>query len=93
MPNRHQRRTGDPTPVAGGHGLPSHLVADFPCDDNAPADDLGRQAYWLLKMNSDKVSLRFREADIDAMDDVTKRQLIADLQDCLGIAPLKKVTI
>ena len=55
-----------------------------------PSDDLGRQAYWLLKMNASKVSLKFRKSDLAAMDDDTKRQLIADIQHALGVAPFKK---
>ena len=59
-------------------------------DDAAPSDDLGRQAYWLLKMNADKVALRFRKSDLASMDDDTKRLLIADIQHALGVAPFKK---
>ena len=59
MLNLSMQNDGDTTPVIGGVGLPAHLVAPMFVDDDAPSDDLGRQAYWLLKLNADKVGLRF----------------------------------
>lgn len=93
MAKRPTRQIGDTTPVTGGVALPSRLVATLPCDDDVPSDDLGRQAYWLLKMNADKVALKFRKSDLAAMDDNTKRQLIADIQRALGVAPFKKAVL
>jgi hypothetical protein len=90
MPKRPTQLQGDSTPVTGGVSLPSCLVAKLPDDDVAPNDDLGRQAYWLLKLNSDKVALRFRQSDLNAMDDDTKRLLIADIQRTIGVLPFKK---
>lgn len=82
--------TGD-APVTGGKRLPPNLVKSLQDDgESVPDDDLGRQAYWLLKMNPDKVSLRFRQSDLTSMDDDTKRLLIADIQFALGVAPFKK---
>jgi hypothetical protein len=86
-------RIGDETPVIGGVQLPSSLVNALPDADDAPSDDLGRQAYWLLMLNADRVSLKFRKSDLALMDDDTKRQLIADIQHALGIAPLKNVAL
>ena len=81
---------GDRTPVIGGVALPAHLVATpSSMPDVAPLDDLGRQALWLLKLHPDKVSLKFRNADLSAMNDNTKRLLISDIQYALGIAPFK----
>jgi hypothetical protein len=86
---KHARSTGDPTPITGGIALPNRLISTPPADDAAPDDDLGRQAYWLLKLHPDKVSLKFRQSDLSAMDDDTKRQLIADIQYALGVMPFK----
>lgn len=91
MANRTARQIGDDTPVTGGVALPSCLIAAPVVDDDAaPSDDLGRQAYWLLKGNADKVSLKFRQSDLAAMDDDTKRLLIADIQRSLGVVSFKK---
>jgi hypothetical protein len=80
---------GDQTPVTGGVALPHHLVATSVADDSAPGDDLGRQAYWLLKLHPEKVSLKFRQSDLSGMDDATKRLLIADIQYALGVGPFQ----
>lgn len=93
MSKRPARQIGDTTPVTGGVGLPARLAATPPCDDGVPHDDLGRQAYWLLKMNADKVSLKFRQSDLAAMDDNTKRLLIADIKRAIGVAPFKKAVL
>lgn len=88
MPRSKKRCGGDTTPVTGGVGIPRQLVADLAADDRAPTDDLGRQAFWLLKLHADKLSLKFRKSDLNAMDDATKRTLIEDIQHCLGVKPL-----
>jgi hypothetical protein len=93
MAKRSTRQIGDATPVTGGVALPARLIAPISCDGDVPSDDLGRQAYWLLKMNSDKLALRFRQSDLAAMDNDTKRQLIADIRAALGIAPFKKAVL
>lgn len=87
MPKNSLPSTGDTTPVTGGIALPDRFIASQAADESAPADDLGRQAYWLLKLHPDKVSLRFRQSDLAGMDDATKRLLIADIQFALGVAP------
>ncbi|MCE9547753.1 MAG: hypothetical protein K8T25_19960 [Planctomycetia bacterium] len=90
MAKKPTHSRGDNTPIIGGHSLPSKLIAPFANDDDlAPNDDLGRQAYWLVKMNAGAVSLKFRKSDFAAMDDPTKRLLIADIQTALGVAPFK----
>ena len=53
----------------------------------------GQQAYWLLKLNADKIALKFRQSDLSAMDDATKQQLIADIRDSLGVKPFVKAVI
>ncbi len=84
---------GDDTPVTGGIDLPSGLIRQLPADVDAPLDDLGQQAYWLLKLNADKIALKFRQSDLSAMDDATKKQLIADIRDSLGVKPFSKAVI
>jgi hypothetical protein len=84
---------GDDTPVTGGIDLPMQLTMQLPVDDDAPTDDLGQQAYWLLKLNAGKIALKFRQSDLSAMDDFTKQQLIADIQESLGVKPFKKAMI
>ena len=81
------------TPIIGGRSLPSQLVSTDSWDDVAPADDLGRQAYWLLKFNSTKIALKFRQSDLMAMDETTKRLLISDIQSSLGVSPFKSDTL
>ncbi|MCO6454546.1 MAG: hypothetical protein J5I93_04440 [Pirellulaceae bacterium] len=93
MAKRVKRQIGDATPVTGGVPLPARLVDTLPCDDDVPSDDLGRQAYWLLKMNADKVALKFRQSDLVAMDDNTKRQLIGDIQRAIGVAPFNRAVL
>ena len=74
--------------VAGGVTLPDHLDPFRDDDDNAPTDDLGQRLYTLMKLHPD-VELSFRQDDITAMDDDTKRLLISDFQAVLQIEPLK----
>ncbi len=93
MANLSMRHSGDTTPVTGGVDLPAHLVANLPNDGDVPADDLGRQAYWMLKLNADKVALRFRQSDLALMDDDSKRLLISDIQFALGVMPFRKAVL
>jgi hypothetical protein len=87
MSTERPRTIGDATPVIGGISPPDHLIHSPVVDEGAPEDELGRQAYWLLKLHPDKVSvsLKFRNSDLSAMDDATKRLLIADIQHALGV--------
>lgn len=89
MPENRLLSLGDDMPVTGGVELPSQMVATpDTSDDCAPDDDLGRQVYWLLKLHPNAVSLKFRQSDLFSMDDDTKRLLIADIQNSLGVSPL-----
>lgn len=45
MAKQNTGQVGDLTPVTGGIPLPAGLVAAVSCDDEAPNDDLGLQAY------------------------------------------------
>jgi hypothetical protein len=53
MAKRPKKQIGDAVPVTGGVTLPAHLVCSPSSDDDLPTDDLGRQAYWLLKLNAE----------------------------------------
>ena len=83
----NNRKLGDQISVIGGADLPADLfdVQDFPAD--VPTDDLSQQLFWLQKMNPGVV--KFRNSDLVAMDDDTKRAMIADIQYALGLGPLK----
>ncbi len=85
---RRKRLSGDTTPVTGRVALPGNLFDSPAFNGDVPDDDLGRQVFWLLKMNPD-VALKFRQRDLSSMDDAAKQHLIADIQYVLGIAPLK----
>jgi hypothetical protein len=92
MARKKRSSMADP-PVTGGTRIPDRLIATPASDDAAPDDDLGRHAYWLLKLHPDKVSLRFRQSDLSNMDEATKRLLIEDIQYALGVAPFKSDTL
>lgn len=79
----HSGFIDDDPPVTGGIAVPSYLLRDE--DPEAPTDRLGWTAWFLLKTHADKLALKFRAADLNGMDDATKRQLIADIQVSLGI--------
>ncbi len=93
MVKKSKQVNGDETPVTGGVELPSQLTRPLPVDEDFPSDELGQQAYWLLKLNADKIALKFRQSDLSAMDDDTKQQLIADIRDSLGVKPFTKAVI
>ena len=79
----HSSFIDDDPPVTGGIAAPSHLMRDD--DSDAPTDRLGWTAWFLLKTHADKLALKFRAADLNGMDDATKRQLITDIRSSLGI--------
>lgn len=84
-----KKAPGDPTPVTGGVKVPARLLRAVPNPD-APAPDspLDRHLLRLLTLHKD-VSVKFRSVDLTKMDDPTKRALLADIQDLLGIAPAR----
>ena len=93
MVKKSKHAVGDDTPVTGGIDLAHGLTRQLPADVDLPTEDLGQQAYWLLKLNADKIALKFRQSDLSAMDDATKQQLIADIRDSLGVKPFVKAVI
>lgn len=97
MPNPHTQH-GDPTPVIGGGVMAAELLDDAGDDFVSavaafPNDPLAQRAYELLTLNSDQLSLKFRNSDLANMDDATKRLLIQDLCDSLEIKPLLTDTL
>lgn len=93
MDNKAIRVAGDDTPVLGGGALPVHLIADNLGGELAPSDDLGRQIFWLLKLNANKLSLKYDPAELSGMDDAAKRARILKIQQLLGIEPFKSNTL
>ena len=79
----------DPPPL----GRPGTLRLRPPHRDfvAAPAtDDLTIRLHFLLKVNP-LLKVRFRADDLDSLDDRTKRELLADIDDALGLRPAPKV--
>lgn len=89
MSSTHLRGVGDQTPVTGGVSLPAHLIAMDAVSGTAPDDDLGRRAFWLLTLHSKALPAELKSADLSAMNDDAKRQLIADIQGVLEIEAFK----
>lgn len=86
MSVKNKSDRGDMTPVLGGAALPADMdwtPADG--DDVYPDDNLGRMVYWLMTLHKDKLCLKFRKSDISSMDDLTKKALIADIHEALGV--------
>ena len=84
MKTRHSK--GDMTPVLGGSPLPEDFVKSPVADDlGIPDDELSRMLFWLVRLHKDKLSLKFRNSDIAEMNDETKRHLIDDIHEALGI--------
>ncbi|MCY2965428.1 MAG: hypothetical protein NT069_17640 [Planctomycetota bacterium] len=84
---RKNKRVDEPGVLAGVPMPPT--LAFYPTDDEAgPDDELGRRIFRLLKLHPE-VCVQFRLSDLDAMDDATKRLLIADVKSTLVIKPLK----
>jgi len=80
----------DFVPVSGGVDLADDYVRD---DVDALRDvkvhsDLDRHIVQLLSLHKN-LRVRFRNQDLASLDDATKRDLLIDMNDLLGIKPLK----
>ncbi len=86
------QHSNDSISVVGGSDLPNSMDPTCSDDFNAPANDLDRRLYLLMKLNPD-IDLSFRLDDLAAMDDSTKKMLIGDIHSLLNVAPLKSSTL
>lgn len=83
------RKIDTPTPLARPPKK-SHLRTDL--DDLSTivaTSDLDLHIVRLLSLHPD-LKVRFRNHDIASLDDDTKQALLADMNDVLGVRPLKK---
>ncbi len=84
----HKPVAGDPTPVTGGGTAPARLLRPVPRSPvRIPTDPLDMQITQVLAIHSD-LYVRFRSFDLSKMDTSSKRALLVDLNDLLGIQRL-----
>jgi len=79
----------DFVPVTGGVNLADDYIRD---DVDAMRDvkvtsDLDRHIVQLLLLHK-KLRIRFRNQDLSSLSDTTKRDLLTDMNDLPGIAPV-----
>lgn len=77
-------------PVTGGVDLADDFIrTDMPqLHDLSVASDLDRHIVQLLSLHK-KLRVQFRNQDLACLSDATKRDLLNDMNDLLGIKPLK----
>ena len=80
----------DFVPVTGGVDLADDYVRDDidALRDVKVSSDLDRHIVQLLSLHK-KLRVRFRNQDLASLDDATKRDLLTDMNDLLGIKPFK----
>jgi hypothetical protein len=85
------RHADDFVPVTGGFDLPaSRIRDDMDSLRNLAVDsDLDRRIVQLLALHP-QLQVRFRNQDLRSLDDPTKKALLKDMNDVLGIRPLRK---
>ena len=83
--------TNDFVPVTGGIHLPDSRFRDDMdhLRDLVVDSDLDRHIVQLLALHPE-LRVRFRNQDLTALDVPTKQALLADMNDVLGIRPLRK---
>ena len=81
----------DFTPVTGGADLADGYLRDDmdSLQDLKAHSDLDRHIVRLLALHKD-LRLQFRNQDLASLGDSTKRALLQDMNDLLGIKPLQK---
>ncbi|MFG0332863.1 MAG: hypothetical protein ACF8TS_05815 [Maioricimonas sp. JB049] len=77
--------TGSDSVLVGRYDRLDALDTDVDGGVVAPDDPLALHLLRLVSLYPDAV--RFRMRDLEAMDDATKRQLIADINTAVGIRP------
>lgn len=80
----------DFVPVTGGVDLADNYIRDdiAALRDVKVTSDLDRHIVQLLSLHR-KLRVRFRNQDLSSLDDATKQTLLTDMNDLLGIKPLK----
>jgi|GEM_PF-5765330 len=76
---------GNDSVLVGRYDRLDALDADVDATGDAPHDPLTLHLLRLVTLYPDAV--RFRMRDLEAMDDATRRQLIADINMAVGIRP------
>ena len=86
------KMANDFVPVTGGVDLPDSRFRDdmHHLRDLAVDSDLDRHIVQLLALHP-KLQVRFRNQNLASLDVPTKQALLADMNDVLGIRPLRKV--
>jgi len=76
--------------VTGGVDLADNYIRDdiAALRDVKVTSDLDRHIVQLLSLHR-KLRVRFRNQDLSSLDDATKQDLLTDMNDLLGIKPLK----
>lgn len=76
--------------VAGGVELPDEYVRDdiFDVQDMVISDELDRRIVRLTMLHHDKLNIKFRNHDLNALNHDTKRQLLNNMYEVLGIKRL-----
>ncbi|PHS06081.1 MAG: hypothetical protein COA78_14700 [Blastopirellula sp.] len=79
----------DFVPVTGGNELASDQIRDdVALHDVKATSDLDRHIIRLLSLHK-QVGIQFRNQDLTSLDDTTKRALLDDINELLGIQPMK----
>lgn len=82
---------GDDFPVTGAGGeAPSFLINDQLPEISPETDGLLADIYVLMAQNPG--NFNFRAIELREMNEKAKRQLLIDMQEALGIKPLKRLT-
>jgi hypothetical protein len=84
-------RTSDFAPATGGRDLPAKYTRQGVkgLDDVKVKSDLDKHIVRLLALNPE-LQVKFRNQDLASLDDRTKEMLLADMNQVLGIKPLRK---
>ena len=82
----HGKASADDFLPPAGAGWREQDASDRRLTD-LPEDDLGRESAILRHLHPELI--RFRDEDLTAMDDATRRALLADMRQALGIGMLK----
>jgi hypothetical protein len=82
-------KTTDYSPVTGGADLAKYVRDDVATVPDLKVDsDLDRHIVRLLTLHP-QLQVRFRSHDLARLDDATKQALLQDMNDLLGIKPLR----